>query len=63
LFIAPNTSISLANNSSGTGAIVLAGGTAARYDLGVTDPAALWARSATGSTTQVSVYSYDPGES
>jgi len=63
LFIAPNTSISLANNVGGTGAIVLSGGSAARYDLGVTNPSTLFARSTSASTTQVSVYSYDPGES
>lgn len=63
LFIVPNGQISLADNISGTGAIVLAGGAAARYDCGVTDPANLFARSTTGSQTQVAVYSFDPGES
>jgi hypothetical protein len=63
LYIAPNTDILLANNVGGSGGIRLAGGALARYDLGVTDPATLFARSTSASQTQVSVYSFDAGES
>jgi hypothetical protein len=63
LYIAPNNDILLANNVGGSGAIRLAGGALARYDLGVTDPSTLFARSTSGSQTQVSVYSFDAGES
>lgn len=64
LYISPNADIRLANNSSGTGYIRLAGGALARYDFGVTDPSTLYAVANSASTqTQVSVYSFDAGES
>jgi hypothetical protein len=64
IYIQPNTDIIVANNVNGTGTTIrLAGGALARYDLGVTDPSTFFVRSNSGSATQISVYSFDAGES
>jgi hypothetical protein len=64
IYIQPLADIRLADNDSGTNYIRLAGGALARYDLGVTDPATLYAiANSSTSATNVSVYSIDPGES
>jgi hypothetical protein len=64
IFIQPNADIIVANNVNGTGTTIrLAGGALARYDLGVTDPSTFFVRSNGGSSTNMSVYSFDAGES
>jgi hypothetical protein len=64
IYIQPNADIIVANNVNGTGTTIrLAGGALARYDLGVTDPSTFFVRANGASATNMSVYSFDAGES
>jgi hypothetical protein len=64
IYIQPNADIIVATNVNGTGTTIrLAGGALARYDLGVTDPSTFFVRANGGSATNMSVYSFDAGES
>ena len=62
LYISPNNDIMISSSALGTNAIRLAGGSLARYDLGVTNPSTLYVRGQS-SATQVSVFTLDAGES
>ena len=64
IYIQPNADIIVATNVGGTGTTMrLAGGALARYDLGITNPSAFFVRSNSASSTAMSVYSIDAGES
>lgn len=63
LYVQPNADCTFSSVLAGTNAIRLASGVAARYDFGVTDLATVFVRSNSASSTTVSVWSFDPGES